>query len=359
MKMNPQFPVRLLAWYQNNARSLPWRGLSDPYAIWVSEIMAQQTRIESVIPYFLNWMKRFPDISSLAAASEQQVLSAWEGLGYYSRGRNLLKAAKKVIREFNGELPRSMPELQSLPGIGRYTAAAIASIAFGIPEPVLDGNVKRVLARVFDIQTPINSPQGEKECWSIAEKLIPKQYPGDYNQAVMELGATLCSPRSPDCSRCPLSDHCRSRELGIQLQRPVMLAKASIPTFSVAAAVFQRDGRVLIARRPSKGLLGGLWEFPGGKVEANETLPEALAREIREELGVEITVKEKLGDYRHAYTHFKVRLSAFFVSLENSEPAALEASEIRWVLPAELKNFPMGKIDRSISNDLEGLDGLS
>ncbi len=359
MEPTKHFSESLLAWYQQHARKLPWRGLSDPYAVWISEIMAQQTRVDTVIPYFKRWMARFPSLQSLASASEQDVLGVWEGLGYYGRARNLLKAAQKVQAGSTGALPGTRRELEALPGIGRYTAAAISSIAFGEVEPVLDGNVKRVLARVFDIQTPVNTPQGEKELWSLAEQLIPAERPGDYNQAVMELGALICTPRSPDCGECPLNQDCQAYALGIQAERPVLLEKAKIPTVTVTAAILQRGTKVLIARRPSSGLLGGMWEFPGGKVEGEELLQESLAREIKEELGAEIHVREMLGEYRHAYTHFKVHLYAFFADLNNSEPVALEASELRWVTPAELKYFPMGKIDRSISNDLEKRNGLS
>jgi A/G-specific adenine glycosylase len=359
MNTNAYFSQKILKWYHLHARTLPWRGLSDPYAIWISEIMAQQTRLETVIPYYQRWMQRFPDVNMLASATEQDVLAAWEGLGYYSRARNLLKAARKIQAEYGGALPQTRRELETLPGIGRYTAAAISSIAFTQPEPVLDGNVKRVLARVFDLQVPVNNFEGEERCWSLAEQLMPREEPGDYNQAMMELGATLCSKHTPRCNECPVNDLCRSNALGNQDQRPVMQPKPQIPTYAVVAAVFFKNDLVMIARRPSKGLLGGLWEYPGGKVEAGETLPQALEREIHEELGVSIQVGTALGEYHHAYTHFKVHLTAFSAELNGSEPQALEASEIRWVPISELRQYPMGKIDRSISNNLEGHHGFS
>jgi A/G-specific adenine glycosylase len=350
--MNDQFSQVLLDWYSKNARSLPWRGNRDPYAVWVSEIMLQQTRVDTVIPYFERWMKLFPTLQSLAEADEQQVLNAWEGLGYYTRARGFLKAARMVVEKFGGRLPENLKDLMSLPGIGRYTAAAISSIAYGADEAVLDGNVKRVLARAFNFTTPVNTPEGETMLWRLAESLLPVGQAGEYNQAVMDLGATICTPRSPDCEHCPLNAVCEANKKGLQDILPVMLEKAPIPHITVCAAIIQRGQLMLIARRPSKGLLGGLWEFPGGKVEVGEGLEQALTREIREELGVEISVEEQLGVYKHAYTHFRVTLHAFHALVTNGEPAALHASEIRWVKVNELADYPMGKIDRRISDDM-------
>ena len=344
---------RLLPWYQQNARRLPWRGAGDPYAVWISEIMLQQTRVETVIPYFKRWMERFPTLRSLALASEQEVLRVWEGLGYYSRGRNLFRAAREIVEKFNGELPPARRELEKLPGIGRYTAGAIASIAFGQNEPALDGNIRRVLARLFSMSLPARSPEGERQLWRLARQCLPSGRAGDFNQAVMDLGASICTPQKPACLVCPLSDVCRARAEGLQEELPVLAARAPVPHYTVTAAVIQRDDTVLIARRPSHGLLGGLWEFPGGKLEAGESLSQGLQREIREELAAEIEVGEVFGVYRHAFTHFKITLHAFLCRLAQGEPQALEASEIQWVEPARLKNFPMGKVDRLIARRLE------
>lgn len=352
--MNKQvFSQLLLAWYEKSHRQMPWRGHPDAYAVWISEAMLQQTRVDTVIPYFHRWMQHFPDIHSLAQSSEQDVLAVWEGLGYYTRARNLRKAAQMISEKFNGVLPQTTAELTSLPGIGAYTAAAISSIAFGNDEAVLDGNVKRVLARVFNRETPINTPAGEKAFWQLARELLPIGKAGEYNQAVMDLGATICTPRSPACSSCPLSEVCESRRLGLQQFLPIKLARPPIPHYFVSAAVIQRDNTVLIARRPASGLLAGMWEFPGGKIEENETPQQALTREIREELGCTIQVGTELGLYRHAYTHFRVTLRAFMCTLSQGEPAALDASEINWVMVEHLPQYPMGKIDRMIANDLK------
>lgn len=351
--MKEEFAQLLLTWYKDNARSLPWRGLSDSYAVWVSEIMLLQTRVETVIPYFLKWMRRFPDIRSLAQAKDDEVLKQWEGLGYYSRARSLLKTARIVVEKYNGKLPGDATLLRQLPGIGPYAAAAIASIAFDQNEAVLDGNVKRVLARVINYTKPVNSTTAENELRAAAQSLLPPGQAGDFNQALMDLGATICTPRSPKCAACPLKSVCSAAELNLQGKLPVKAAKPPIPSLEVTAAILRQNGRVLIARRPINGLLGGLWEFPGGKVEEGEDHARALAREIEEELGSRIIVNELFGVYKHAYTHFKVTLFAYFCTLNGASPQPLQASDIRWVNLDELDRFPMGKIDRMISMDLQ------
>jgi A/G-specific adenine glycosylase len=344
----------LLDWYAANARRLPWRDHPDPYAVWVSEIMLQQTRVETVIPYFERWMVRFPTLRALAEASQQDVLQCWEGLGYYSRARNLHQAARKVMSDFGGTLPRSRQELQKLPGIGRYTAGAIASMAFGQDAAALDGNIRRVLSRLFAMRLPARSPLGEKRLWQLAEENLPPGRAGDFNQALMDLGATICTPQRPACLVCPLAELCQALAEGSQEELPVLEEKARVPHITVTAAVIQLDGKVLLAKRPANGLLGGMWEFPGGKQEPGEELAEALRREIREELAAGIEVGESYGIYNHAYTHFKVTLHAFLCRLAgDAAPTPLEASELRWVSPAELTDFPMGKIDRQIARRLQ------
>jgi len=345
--------VRLLEWYEQSARKLPWRGGQDPYLIWVSEIMLQQTRVETVIPYFERWLERFPSLASLAEAPEQEVLRLWEGLGYYSRARNLHRAAQMVQNQYGGQIPPNRAELEKLPGVGKYTAGAIASIAFGLDEPALDGNIRRVLARLFDVSIPARSPAGEKRLWELAGELLPPGKAGDYNQALMDLGSVICTPQNPACLLCPLAAFCQAREKGVQEQRPVLPEKKHVPHITVSAAVIQRAGQVLIAHRPRSGLLGGMWEFPGGKLEYGESLPECLRREIKEELDAEVEVGAELGVFQHAYTHFRVTLHAFYCTLERGEPSPLQTDEIRWVVPADLAQFPMGKIDRRISRHLQ------
>ncbi len=315
--------------------------------------MAQQTRLETVIPYYQRWLARFPTIQALAAAPQQEVLALWEGLGYYSRARNLHAAARQVVAEHGGQLPADPAALRRLPGIGRYTAGAIASLAFGRDEPVVDGNVKRVLSRVFDVSQPVDTAAGEQRIWDLAAEHLPPGHAADYNQALMDLGARVCLPRNPACGECPLQTQCRACALGNQSERPVTKPKAIIPHITVVAAVIRRNGRVLLAQRPAGGLLGGLWEFPGGKVEDGESLPAALQREIQEELAAAIEVGGELGVYQHAYSHYRVTLHAFECTLIEGTPRPLVAQALRWARPAELPDYPMGKLDRAIATALQ------
>ena len=357
--MLTELSKRLLDWYRRHARRMPWRGEKDPYRIWISEIMLQQTQVETVIPYYQRWMDRFPSLQALADASEQDVLQVWEGLGYYSRARNLHKCARSVIDRHGGVFPRERHSLEALPGIGRYTAGAIASIAFGLDEPALDGNIRRVFARLYALEIPARSPDGERQLWAWVSEHLPPGQAGDYNQALMDLGATLCTPRSPDCPRCPLAELCQARALGIQGQLPVVPPKASAPHLTVTAAVICQQGAVLLAQRPPEGFLGGMWEFPGGKQEDGEDLPACLMRELAEELGVQVAVGEPFGVYRHAYTHFRVTLHAYLCAIIAGEPQALHASQIIWAPPRELDGYPMGKIDRQIARRVQRVHQIS
>lgn len=345
----------LLSWYAQNKRDLPWRDHPDPYHIWVGEIMAQQTRLSTVISYYRRWIEHFPDVASLASASQQDVLNLWQGLGYYSRARNLHRAAQQIMLEYSGELPSDVKLLQSLPGIGRYTAGAIASLAFGQDQPVVDGNIKRVLARLYNLQQEVDSNSGEKIVWALAKQMLPPGEAADFNQALIDLGATICLPRKPFCLDCPLSPQCQAYQLDKQNELPRRKAKPAIPHHTVTAAVIRQRDRVLITQRPQSGLLGGMWEFPGGKQEAGESLHNCLRREIREELGVDLIIGDQLGVYKHAYTHYKVTLHAFECRLNGAKPQPIKVNEQRWVQLEELEDFPMGKIDRMISEHLLGI----
>jgi len=343
----------LIGWYAAHQRDLPWRRTSDPYAVWVSEIMLQQTRVAAVIPYYQRWLERFPDVAALARADLDEVLKLWEGLGYYSRARNLHKAARQVMREHVGRLPETVDALGTLPGVGRYTAGAIASIAFGLDEPVLDGNVVRVLSRVFRIEGDPRQPAVREELWSLARGLIPPGQAGELNQAMMDLGATICLPRKPLCVGCPLHELCAAREAGLQHDLPRKAPRQTTPHHTIAAAVVRKRGRVLIDRRPQAGLLGGLWEFPGGKQLPGETLPQTAAREVREEVGIRIEVGEQIAVVKHAYSHFRITLHAFQAEWVSGQARPLQCDAVRWVWPSQLRRYAFPKANQAILDILD------
>lgn len=346
----PRLSTRLLNWYRTHKRILPWRDHPAPYVVWVSEIMLQQTRVETVIPYFEKWMKLFPNIKSLANANEQDVLNAWEGLGYYSRARNLHKAAKRVVEKFNGELPRDLDDLRSLSGIGKYTVGAIASMAFKMDEATLDGNLRRVFSRLFDVKEFADSPVGEKILWELARKNLPKGQAGDYNQALMDLGATICLPKNPKCSLCPLMSICESRKNGTQALRPVLKPKKKTPEYVDVAVVVMRitnsHYEVLLNQRPAQGLLANMWEFPNARVEQNPD--RELTKAIKSATKIQVKKKEALGVVRHAYSHFKVVVYIYrgdLISIPKNK-------KLKWIKINDLENYPMGKIDRQIAKML-------
>ena len=350
----PPIAEPLLSWYRAKRADLPWRRDPSPYRIWLAEIMLQQTRLEAAIPYYQRFLGEFPTLESLADAPLERVLKLWEGLGYYSRARNLHQAAQIVVRDHGGQLPRDAAALMKLPGIGRYTAGAIASIAFGQRAPVLDGNVVRVFARLLDLDSDISLPATRRELWRLAEAMLPNEEVGDYNQALMELGQRVCRPQNPRCGECPLQDRCRAYAAGAQSQRPVRAKRAPLPHYTVTAGVIRDEAdRLLIARRPLDGLLGGLWEFPGGKLEADESLEQCLARELREELAIRVKAGDCIAVVEHAFTHFKITLHAFECRYlgalpPHDEPQALGAMEWAWVTEAQLADYSFGKADRLV-----------
>jgi len=338
----------LLRWWDPAARKLPWRRRRDPYAIWVSEIMLQQTRAATVGDYFGRFLRQFPTVETLAAADLEDVLKAWEGMGYYSRARNLHLAARRVVADRGGRLPDSADELRRLPGIGPYTAAAIASIAFGRDVPVVDGNVTRVLCRVFRVRQNPKAAPTRRRLLSLARSLIAPGAAGRINQALMDLGATVCLPKRPDCERCPLAGRCLACARGEQHLLPHRAPRRRLPHYDVAAGVVWRRGRVLIDRRRPEGLLGGLWEFPGGKRRPGEPLRQTVRREIREEIGIEVTVIGPLITVRHAYTHFRITLHVFECRYKSGRCRAIGPDAWKWVRPDELDAFAFPKANHAI-----------
>ena len=335
---------RLLDWFREEARDLPFRRTRDPYLIWLSEIILQQTRVDQGLPYYERFVAAFPTVKALADAPEEAVLKLWEGLGYYTRARNLHAAAREIRDRHDGKLPDTARMLQMLPGVGRYTAGAVASIAFSERVPVVDGNVKRVLARLRHIADPVDDPAVEEDLWAIAEQLVPAHNPGEFNQAMMELGARVCTPRQPRCDACPLAEMCAARIAGVAESLPVKRAKKEVPHREMVTAVIQRDdGAYLIGRRPPEGMLGGLWEFPGGALAPRETHQKALRRVCAEVLGVTVRVGGRVACVRHAYTHFKVTLNVYRCHIEQGEPQAKEHTELRWVLHQDFGTVPFPK----------------
>ena len=345
----------LLDWYDRQGRDLPWRkppDVLDPYRVWVSEVALQQTQVKTVLPYYYRWFDRFPTIADLARADQQAVLKAWEGLGYYSRARNLHRAAQIVMERHGGQFPQTLAEAIALPGIGRTTAGGILSSAFNLPLPILDGNVKRVLARLIALTRP--PAKALDRLWAASEAVVSFDRPRDMNQALMDLGATVCTARKPACLVCPWMAYCQAYNTDRQQQIPVSEPKAPIPHKVIGVAVIRDEaGQILIDRRPAEGLLGGLWEFPGGKVEPNESIADCVRREIREELGIEIEVGEELIVVDHAYTHFKVSLHVHLCRHLSGEPQAIECDEVRWVTLEAIDQFPFPKANTTIIEALK------
>jgi len=345
----------LLAWYANAGRDLPWRHCHDPYAIWVSEIMLQQTQVKTVIPYYHRWLAQFPTLEQLASADLQQVLKAWEGLGYYTRARNLYACAQEIMQHHGGVFPTELKDVLALPGIGRTTAGGILSAAFNQPAAILDGNVKRVLARL--VALPVPPTKATKQLWQLSEALLDREHPREFNQALMDLGATVCTAKKPDCNNCPWIPHCQAYNQGIQFQLPMREISSPLPHKNIGVAViWNEQGQILIDRRRPEGLLGGLWEFPGGKIERGETVEECIKREILEELAIEIEVGDRLISIDHAYSHFRVTLTVHHCRYLTGIPQPLECDEIRWVTLDEIDQFPFPKANSQIIAALRQAD---
>jgi len=337
----PAFRSKLLDWFQASRRDLPWRHSDDPYRIWVSEVMLQQTQVRTVIPYYNRFVEKYPDVLTLARADLNDVLKGWEGLGYYARARNLHAASRILTADGNGKLPADYDELKKLPGVGDYIAAAVCSLAFAKPHAVVDGNVKRVIARLMLMHLPVSSSAAIKIFHKDADCLLDSKNPGDFNQAMMELGATVCRPRQPLCGDCPVSMFCGAFDAGRQAEFPVRLRKKPVPKYHIAVGIVQKDDRVLITRRSPKGLLGGLWEFPGGKVEGTESAKDACRREIEEETGIRVEVLDYMTHIDHAYSHFKIGVDVFSCRYTAGDIKLHGPVDYRWILIDEIDDYPI------------------
>ncbi len=343
---------KLLQWYKKNGRKLPWRRTGNPYAIWVSEIMLQQTQVSTVIPYYLRFLKAFPTVRHLAKADLSKVLKVWEGLGYYSRARNLHRASQIVSNHFKGKIPDNPMDLHTLPGIGRYTAGAILSIAFNKEAPILDGNVRRVLSRLFAI--PGHSVRGKTEArlWHLSESLIPKGHASSFNQGLMDLGAMTCTPKGPLCSQCPLRNLCQGKAAGEPERFPTKAPRKKIPHIEAISAVIRQNEKVFLQQRPPKGLLGGLWEFPNWPIEGKRDLKEYLKYKVKSEIGLNVKSGEPIGSFQQTFSHFKLTLQVF-----HCRPLKGKARG-KWVFLKSLSLLPMSRIHRRIANTLQP-NGLS
>lgn len=348
--MPANFAAQLLNWYASERRRLPWRDVDDPYLVWISEVMLQQTRVDQAAPYFERFIAAYPSINALAEADLDDVLLKWAGLGYYSRARNLHRAAKIVREEHAGYLPRSRTELRTLPGIGEYTSAAISSIAFGEREAVVDGNVIRVIARCFAMAGDRRSGKLRRAVAEIVDGLIPETDPGDFNQAMMDLGAQVCTPRNPRCSECPVAGRCIARATGDPEAFPHVTARRNLPHVDVAVGIVMDGDFILIQKRPENAMLGGMWEFPGGKVEDGEPPAAACIREVAEETGLNIRITEGLSEIRQAYTHFRITLHPFVADVVDGE--LIVSHDRHWVMLSDLDSFAFPTGSRRI------IDGL-
>ncbi len=344
------WPRSLLTWYYAQRRSMPWRDNPTPYAVWISEIMLQQTRVSTVIPYFERFMTQFPTVHDLAESDLQSVLKCWEGLGYYSRARNLHRCAKQIVAEFGGEVPGTYEALLTLPGIGPYCGAAIASIAFGEAVPAIDGNVLRAASRFFGLYTDITRPIARTDLF---QRLLPASQsskdPSAFTQGMIELGATVCLPKNPLCATCPLQKGCVALKTDTVSVLPVKKKKSPVPHYEVGIGiVWNEHQKILLAQRRETQMLGGLWEFPGGKQLGEETLEETVMRKIHTSTGVRVSVGQKLQTVEHAFTHFTIRVHAFLCQRDKGAARALGYSQVKWVAPDIISTYPLPAVDKKI-----------
>ncbi|MFN0056557.1 MAG: A/G-specific adenine glycosylase [Planctomycetales bacterium] len=378
------FRRALVAWYRRHARPLPWRTTDDPYRVWISEIMLQQTTVAAVVPYFERFLARFPDVVSLAAAPEQEILRHWEGLGYYSRARNIHKAARLVVDEHGGEFPQDLATLQRLPGIGRYTAGAIVSFAFDRPAPIVEANTLRLFCRLLGYRGDPRAADGQRLLWEFAEQLSPKRSPGRLNQALMELGGTLCTPDAPDCPRCPVRRWCQAFAQGSQEEIPRPQKRPTVTEVDEVAVVVERNGSYLLMQRPIRSRWGGLWDFVRF-VSAEDSVRESLRRgarsvskrespreeavnsrpsregapderhfrcrleqRVQEAAGIDVVVGELLTELRHSVTRYRIRLRCYLADWKSGS-VPLEVGPSRWMSPEEFETVPLSVTGRKIA----------
>jgi A/G-specific adenine glycosylase len=340
----------LLAWFQTHQRPLPWRANRDPYAIWISEVMLQQTQVATVIPYFERFLQRFPSIAALAAAEEQEVLHAWEGLGYYRRARFLHRAAKAIVADHGGQLPRDADAVHALPGFGRYTANAVLSQAFDAKLPILEANSRRVISRLVGIEGDLKTREAEQQLWTWAENLLPNKQAGDFNQAVMELGALICKPDRPRCEECPLRRDCFARIHDAQDRIPAKAVRPSLTEVRELALVIRREDKVLLVQRPTGGRWENMWEFPRSEIVGGieETAVSLLAS-----VGMGATLGSEFASIRHGVTRFRIRLACIEAHWSHGEFRTGAYQKGEWVQVGQLAAYPLSRPQRRVSEILQ------
>ena len=340
---------KLLAWYELRGRKLPWRETKNPYHIWLSEIMLQQTQVGTVIPYYKRFIKNFPTIKKLAQASLMQVLKEWEGLGYYSRGRNLHHSAQIIVDQFRGKFPEDREHLEKLPGVGRSTAGAILSLAFDHREAILDANVKRVLCRLYAVEKNLNDTKVLRVLWEYSHQLLPRKKVSFFNQALMDLGATICTPRKPTCPLCPLENICESRLLGKENSLPIRIRKKRIPQRFFSVGILRHKDRIFIQQRKRQGFLGGLWEFPTLEINSPIKIKIPPTKNIQKSWGIQVKLEKSFNPIQQSYTHFK---GTYFPFLFLNENGSDKKGAGIWVPLAQIGNFPFSRVYQKIIGQL-------
>ncbi len=335
----------LLNWYGTNKRDMPWRKTKDPYKIWLSEVMLQQTQVETVIPYYNRWIKKYPGFTDVMKAKESELLKLWEGLGYYNRCKNFYKAVDKVANDYNGKIPDVLNEFIKLTGVGDYIASAVLSISYGQNLPALDGNIIRVLSRVLKKKKV--SPYNRKIIYNHMLRWMKYGHGGDINEALMDLGSMLCRPNQAHCYQCPFVNSCGAYQTGVPEAYPKRLSKKKIPEYNVVTGIIWKNDKFLIMLRENKKHLGGLWEFPGGKIKNGENFKDALKREIFEECGLNANIENKIGSFKHIYSHFSINMSSFHCTVANGSQVKTQ-QEYHWIDPSQINDYAFPKANHKI-----------
>ena len=350
MNINLHFTTNLLKWYNSKDYNFPWRNCQDPYKTWLSEIMLQQTQVKIVIPYFNRWIQIFPNLNSVASAHSESILKQWEGLGYYARARNFYKACKIVNDVHMGEIPKDYSTFLMLPGVGPYIAGAVLSIAFNNPIPAVDSNAHRVVSRLYEIPGVFNKSKGEIK--DVLSSVISKKNPGDFNQALMDLGREICIPTQPKCNICPVVNYCNAHINNSINSYPSKIQSKKKPHYNIGVGIIWNKGKILIAKRKENGFLGGLWEFPGGKLEKGENITQWIIREVNEELGIQVQPTSLLKQIKHTYSHFSITMDAYNCDYLHGTPHAIGCDKWQWIWPKDILKLPFPKANHKLFDQL-------